>query len=218
MSRMARARHSPARVMACPCGCCARVPSGAAPPLEPGKRSAVDGGVAARCATCGSVAALPEAGCFTRLGWTKNKKKDLWCPSCSKDWYGTWASAGTTHGQAWASATTGWASAGSNGGQSWATASGERASASADGEQAWASAGDERTSPAVVAPSAEELVADVWPHYPYSHGRLRVEATLSMVQYGATQIDALKENFTRAINWRPSPRKWTSARLTSARI
>ena len=88
----------------------------------------------------------------------------------------------------------GWASAGANGGQSWATASGERASAKADGEQAWASAGE--TSPVVVAPSVEELVADVWPHYPYSHGRLRVEATLSMGQDDATQTDALKENFT----------------------
>ena len=188
--------------MTCPCGCCARVPSGAPPPLEPGKRRAVDGGFEARCDTAARevVATLPDAGCFTTLGWTRNKKNDCWCPRCSKKWYSAWASAGASGGQAWSSATGGRASAGSDGGECWATVSGERASASADGEQAWASASAGETSEAAFgAPASSHLLEDVCPRPPYSHGRLRVEATLAMGKYKIEDLDAVKDAFASAI-------------------
>ncbi len=200
MPGMAQAsRQSAIGAMTCPCGCCARVPSGTPPPLEPGKRCAVDGGVAARCGTCETAAVLPEAGCFTRLGWTKNKKKDTWCPTCSKAWYSPWASAGGD--QAWATAAGGRASAGSAGEHAWAAAAGEWASAGASDGQAWASAGTtgEQTSDADPALTVEEIVADTWPLFPYSHGRVRVETTISMTTYGAAQADTVKEIFTRAM-------------------
>ena len=29
---------------------------------------------------------LPDAGCLTRLGWTRSKKRSSWCPRCTHAW------------------------------------------------------------------------------------------------------------------------------------
>ena len=121
----------------------------------------------------------------------------MWCPSCSQAWYSAWATAGG--GQAWASAACGWTSAGAEGGTSWATASGERASAGASGDQAWAWASSGETPEAAVGTTASSQMEDVYPRPPYSHGRLRVEATLSMGKYEIEGLGAVKDAFASAI-------------------
>jgi hypothetical protein len=90
-----------------------------------------------------------------------------------------WASGG----QVWASGAQVWASSDGGVAEAWASGGSTEAWASGCGAQAWASVGggsQTRASSEQLEAAARLLDSEAWPVSPYSHGRLRVESTISM--------------------------------------
>ena len=94
------------------------------------------------------------------------------------------ASAWASGGNAWASGASAqaWASSGGRA-QAWASGGSAQAWASGGDAQAWASGGggsQTRASSDQLEAAGRLLDGEAWPVFPYSHGRLRVESTISM--------------------------------------